>query len=395
MKLTKRTVAALPMPKEGRTTYQDSEDGFLHVVVTPTVKTWRYIRKVNGRVVFITLGRFPSMTPEQAREESKKTSACYVMGRDPQSERKAARKVVTWGDLFGWYLETHAKPHKKTWEEDVRQDALYCGAWKSRSWKTITPDMVTRWHKQIGKRAKFAADRALALVRTVFNKALGADLIQGRNPASGTRMFNPTCAAYSRDRFLQADELQRLFKALEKHPEQDMADFFKLCIFTGARRGNVQAMRWADFDRERLLWTIPGTESKNKEPMKIPLLTPAAEILNRRWEKRRSDVWVFPSAKRNGKTPHLAEPKKAWKSLCEKADLRDVRIHDLRRTLGSWQAICGASMAIIGKSLGHKDTKATEVYARLSLDPVRQSMDAAVTKMLEAANSKPKTKAKK
>ncbi|MNI69468.1 Phage integrase family protein [compost metagenome] len=69
-------------------------------------------------------------------------------------------------------------------------------------------------------------------------------------------------------------------------------------------------------------------------------------------------------------------------------DMTDLRIHDLRRTLGSWQAKTGASLAIIGKSLNHKTHQATAIYARLDLDPVRQSVETATQAMLEAAGIK-------
>jgi integrase len=70
-----------------------------------------------------------------------------------------------------------------------------------------------------------------------------------------------------------------------------------------------------------------------------------------------------------------ADPKKAWERVRERSGLADVRMHDLRRTLGSWQALSGTSLQIIGKSLGHKSMKATEVYARLTTDPVRESVE--------------------
>ena len=66
-----------------------------------------------------------------------------------------------------------------------------------------------------------------------------------------------------------------------------------------------------------------------------------------------------------------------------------MRIHDLRRTLGSWQARTGTSMVIIGKSLRHKSHQATAVYARLDLDPVRESMERATSAILVAAGAKP------
>ena len=92
--------------------------------------------------------------------------------------------------------------------------------------------------------------------------------------------------------------------------------------------------------------------------------------------------WVFPSC---GKTGHLVEPKKAWKKLLDRAELSDLRIHDLRRTLGSWQAITGASLIVIGKSLNHKSSQSTEIYARINLNPVRNSITLATAAMMDAA----------
>jgi integrase len=61
-----------------------------------------------------------------------------------------------------------------------------------------------------------------------------------------------------------------------------------------------------------------------------------------------------------------------------------LRIHDLRRTLGSWQAALGTSLPIIGKSLGHQSLEATQIYSRLELDPVRQSVERAGAALLAA-----------
>ena len=56
--------------------------------------------------------------------------------------------------------------------------------------------------------------------------------------------------------------------------------------------------------------------------------------------------------------------------------------------IASWQALTGSSLQVIGKSLGHKDVATTQVYARLTVEPVRASMDNATNAMLEAANGK-------
>ncbi|MVF25131.1 site-specific integrase, partial [Methylocaldum sp. BRCS4] len=133
----------------------------------------------------------------------------------------------------------------------------------------------------------------------------------------------------SRERFIQPDELPRFFQAVAESP---LCDFFLLAILTGARRSNLQAMRWQDMNLERAVWTIPKT--KNGLPQTIPLPPEAVAILERRKaEAVHRETFVFPGP---GKTGHLVEPKRAWDAMLQKAGIENLRIHDLRRTLGSW-----------------------------------------------------------
>lgn len=74
--------------------------------------------------------------------------------------------------------------------------------------------------------------------------------------------------------------------------------------------------------------------------------------------------------------------------LLERAGIENLRIHDLRRMLGSWQAKTGASLAIVGKSLNHKSPSTTAIYTILDLDPVRESVNRATGAMLAAAGVK-------
>jgi hypothetical protein len=65
-----------------------------------------------------------------------------------------------------------------------------------------------------------------------------------------------------------------------------------------------------------------------------------------------------------------------------------VQIHDLRRTLGSWQALGGSSLQVIGKSLGHTQVSTTAIYARLTIDPVRESVGKATAAIWAAGEKK-------
>lgn len=417
--ITKRTIEALPIPEEGRVEYRDLKDRYLRIVVSPGGRySWRYVRKVAGYTHRYTIGTYPETSPDEARRESKRVGAEYDAGNDPQKKKEKLRNMLSWSDLFSWYIETHAKPHKRTWEYDVKMNELYCKPWQNKPYADITVDLVTRWHKKIGAdRGHHQADRVLALVKTVFSKGIEAEAIEGRNPALTVKKFFSSSKQYSRDRYLSGEEIGRLVKALAEYHDQDASDFFMVSLFTGARRGNVQTMRWDHMDRSDPLkpqWVIPGEESKNGEPMKVVLVEPVISILNRRYETiaktdktpkagslvsmkgraktdktdktlSRSD-YVFPAKQSNSTTPHLVEPKRAWATICKNAGLENVRIHDLRRTLGSWQAIMGSSLQIIGRSLGHKSLQSTEVYARMDIDPVRASVTGAAVAMLAAAN---------
>lgn len=93
---------------------------------------------------------------------------------------------------------------------------------------------------------------------------------------------------------------------------------------------------------------------------------------HRRDNNKESEEWVFPSHSEVG---HIVEPKKAWWKFLDRAELKDLRLHDLRRTLGSYMAMNNQSLQIIGKVLGHKSPAATQIYSRLAFDPLRLAME--------------------
>ena len=144
-------------------------------------------------------------------------------------------------------------------------------------------------------------------------------------------------------------------------------------------------MAWADLHLDAAAWRIP--ETKSGEPVQVHLPAKAVEILRRRHAEADGCPWVFPGGKKN-RASHLTSPKLAWKRVTTAAGLDGLRLHDLRRTLGSWQAIAGSSLGIIGASLGHKSQQSTAVYARLTHAPVVASVDAATSAILAAGNPK-------
>jgi integrase len=326
--------------------------------------------------VRVRLGGFPEITVDDARREASKYLAEMAKGINPASSHRRRKEEATIKDLFANWLERHAKPHKKTWAEDQRQYDAYLEKWKNRKLTTITKADVQALHASMGKNhGTYTANRLLALIRAMFNKAddLG---FEGTNPAIKVKPFKEE----SRDRFLQPEELPRLFRALSAERNTIFRDFVLLALFTGARSSNVRAMRWDELDLERAEWRIPDTKAGRPQVVYLP--EPALRLLRDRKAIASGSPWVLPA---HGKTGHITEVKNGWKRLLERAGIKNLRVHDLRRTLGSYQAINGASLAIIGASLGHSQPTTTQVYARLTNTAVAESVKKAVDYIVATA----------
>lgn len=338
--------------------------------------TFYMYKRIGGRPARIRIGPYPGITIEQARSAVVGFQGDVARGQDPRESRRRLREEPTIKDLFDhWmlYAEQHKQP--KPVKEDRRYYKSFLAPWSGRRLSSVRKVDVQGLHGRVGKEhGHYTANRLLSLLSAMYGKA--SDIgYSGDNPVKGVTRFKEQ----QRDRFMQADEIPRFFASLASEP-QDLQDFFTLALFTGARKSNVQAMRWDEVNLGSATWRIPRT--KTNEPLTVPLTVEALEILGRRSQFVTSE-WVFPST-RKSRSGHLQEPRHAWERIVERCGLRDLRIHDLRRTLGSWQAAGGSSLAIIGKSLGHKHESTTTIYARLNLDPVRESVDAAVTSMVAA-----------
>jgi integrase len=139
-------------------------------------------------------------------------------------------------------------------------------------------------------------------------------------------------------------------------------------------------MRWDEVDWNLRQWRIPTTKTGNV--VVVPLVPMAIETLQKLQALNSGSEFVFPG-RCNG---HISGVWHPWQRLLKRAGLEDLRLHDLRRSLASWQAIGGSSLPVIGKSLGHTSLAATTIYARLSFDPVRESVEKATAAMLAAGN---------
>lgn len=430
---SKERLSSLPAPAAGkRSVYHDTKVQGLQLRVSSTgVKTFSVFRRIKGgQPGRVTLGRFPTMTVEQARRQAAALNAEIEAGANPAAIRRAIREEPIFIDILVEMLEKKKKRDGSPIAERTKKDyldtaRLHLTAIRHSRLSHISRAEVKAIHSKISKKSARQADKAIAIISSVFNYASDHEHYHGENPASRIQKN----ALVSRDRFALPAEMSYLLEAIS---ESSQADFFMLALLTGARRSNVLSMAWRDLRLSEGIWRLGTT--KNGTPQNVTLSTEAVSILRVRKRITGQSHFVFPGT---GQSGHLVEPKKAWASVKFRAttrrildhlpsltpeemkkaqerileapiaayqqyhaqaealgidpalyDMTDLRIHDLRRTLGSWQAKTGASLPIIGRSLNHKSQQATAIYARLDLDPVRESIQTATAAMLDAATRK-------
>jgi integrase len=377
---TKVFIESLKIPKAGqRSYYKDAKVNGLEIMVTSSGhKSFKVTKKKEGKFIRITLGGYPDLSVENARKKALEVNTQLVQGVNPNEERNQLRKEMVFGDLFALYMERYSKKFKRSWKYDEREVNKFLSHWFRKKISEIKNQEIRLLHEKIrDKNGLYQANRLLERVRAIYNKAIEWGY-KGENPADNIKKFKET----SRDRFIQPDELPRIFKALENETNEVTRDYIYISLYTGARKANVLAMRWDEINFTTKEWRIPKT--KNGDAVSLPLIKEAIEILKER-KKQNAKIeledlqreYVFPSVA--SKSGHLTDPKKAWYRILKEAQVKNLRLHDIRRTLGSYQAITGASLPIIGKSLGHKSSQATQIYSRMNLDPVRESMEKAIS----------------
>lgn len=204
---------------------------------------------------------------------------------------------------------------------------------------------------------------ALSAVLTVAAKEYG--WLQKNPIPNVTRMAD----SKGRERFLTDDERKALLTACEASSCDALAPLVKLALATGARKGELVGLLWANVDLTRR--TVRFMDTKNGESRTVPLAATAVSVLTA-WKRGRLAVGpVFPLTVHTVNVP--------WREARDAAGLQNFRFHDLRHSAASYLAMSGASLMDIAAILGHKTLAMVKRYSHLS----EQHTTAAVDRMAE------------
>lgn len=381
---TKAEIDRLKLPQNFKSSYMvfhdSTVDGLVLLLYPSGAKTFYVYKRsqASGKPIRTKLGKYPDMSIEQARKAALSMLHEIVVGLDPQAKKAALKKEATLSELFDHYIENYASEHCKTWKETQKNFNRYFADYLNRKPSTFTMEEVQGMVHTLGReRSIHVANRAFEDLRAVLNHGIKFGFLTGKNPCEGVVRYK----TQPRKRFIKPHEFERFLEVLKEQTNIAFRDYVYLSLFTGARQANVLSMQWDHIDFSLGHWNIPGEEKKNSEPQTVPLTSLALQVLVDRHAIRTSNKWVFPSDSASG---HYVEPKEGWRQLLKKAKMENLRMHDLRRTLGSYMAMNNQSLHIIGAVLGHKSSASTAIYSHFAHDPLRHAMEAAISTMIDS-----------
>lgn len=407
---TKVRIEKLPLPAAGRKEYRDADQPGLRLRVsasgTRSFSALVWITK-ERKLERVSIGKFPGVSVDTARRRTAELLGKVATGENPAEEKRQFIGQGTLGEAFEAYAKNRRASGRRAVDAMEQQFQRWLGKipeapkakhapherrkppgsvdWSDRRIGTITATECIALHRAIVNAGRpTSANRVQEILRATFNFANVTP-----NPAAtagrGNQHGIERVKQQPRRRYLSREELPLFLKALDKL-EPDWQDFFRLLLFIGFRRSAVAAMRWGDVDLQARTWHVPEEKSKSGEPIVLPIAGPALEILERRAQSRKARCpWVFPAESKSG---HIENPKKAWARVLTECELDDLRMHDLRRTLGSWLAAQNFSALVIAKTLGHKDERSARVYSWIEHEDARVAVESVHAAFAQAAKAK-------
>ena len=370
IKITKRMVDQLKA--DGADTFHWDADlpGFGVRVRGSGRKYYVVQYRADGRVRRITLGRHGAVPTETARRRAMAAISEAKGGGDPAAARDERRKALTMKQLGKRFLEEYVPNHCKpstTYEYGRSVKFFIDPRIGRRKVRDIKRSDIAELHHEL-RETPYQANRTLGVLSKMFSQAEVWGLRRdGSNPCLHVKRYKEE----KRERFLNAEEFSRLGLVLDEalHDGSETRSAvvaFRLLMLTGCRLSEIQKLRWEHVDLDAGELHLPDTKTGGRA---VPL-APSAVRLLQTLPRDDDNPWVIA-----GKKPgsHLTDLQHPWRRIRARADLEDVRIHDLRHSFASRALALGEGLPMIGKLLGHTQVQTTARYAHLARDTVKAS----------------------
>lgn len=374
-KLTRKIVESL-LPGTKAYICWDTEVPKLHVKVTPqgqrSYLVWYRTKDHQERRPKI--GDHGEITVEQARRQAQEILGDVARGLDPSAALKTRRAALTVSLLADRYLADHADIYNKPRIRDEYRRLVTkhikptLGAMKAAA---VARSDIDRLHKSL-RSTPYEANRTLAVLSKMFNLAeVWGIRPDGSNPTRRLQRYPEK----KRSRFLSDEEMARLGRGLSRLEVEmptlaSAMNAVRLLALTGCRLSEILGLRWEHVDLgQRMIHIADGKTGSRDQDIGAPAAALLASIA-----RKDANPWVFPAGNATG---HLSVSylEKAWQRIRAATALVDVRLHDLRHTVGTYAGQAGANAFLVRDKLGHKTLAMTGRYVERDRHPLRALTD--------------------
>ena len=372
---------------------RDSEAPGLRVRVTAAgAKSFVYEAKLDRQTIRRTIGDVKLWSIEQARTEARRLAVVLDSGQDPrelerqqQADRASAKaaaavQAATVGEAWAAYVaertphwgELHRNDHERLTREGGKtanrgtrgRGVTIAGPLHplmGLALRDLTPPVIEAWAAQEAQTRPTAARLAWRLLKAFLGwcaeQAEYAPVLPSTNPAKTKKAREALGKAKAKDDSLLKEQLPAWFAAVRNISNPTVASYLQTLLLTGARPGEVLAMRWDDLNTQ---WRGLTIRDKVEGERVIPL-TPY--VYNLLAALPRRNEFVFASS-RNENTP-LTEPNHAHDKACKVAAIDGLTLHGLRRSFGTLSEWLEVPAGVVAQIQGHKPSATAEKHYRV------------------------------
>lgn len=338
--------------------------GFL-IEIRPTGAKTYYLRyrDPRGKQRQYKIGDAQSLTFSQAKNLAQRLKTGIALGEDPVAQKSSLRYVPKLADFVANYFIPYIKQYKRGWKTNVSMLKNHIlPTFGELFLDEITQMAIVQFHCSMRDKgyAAVTCNSAVIMVRYMFNLAKkwgfnGADV----NPACGITLFQVN---NQRERYLTRSEVQALKEAINESENTQLQHIVVLLLLTGCRKRELLDAKWEHFDIERRIWRIPT--SKSGKLRNVPISDTVVDVLEKvpRFE---GCPYLLPNPKTHRPFNTIYY---SWNTARNRAEMPDLRMHDLRHSFASFLVNAGRSLYEVQFILGHSQLKTTQRYAHLSQD---------------------------
>jgi integrase len=359
-------------------------------------KHWQFETRIKGKLFTRALGEWPTVAIDQAKAKAHRFRGMTEQGQDPRelerqqdterAERQTAAaaklqtaklRTLTVGEVWADYIEQR-RPfwgalHYRDHLDKAKPGGLPSGRRGGGKLPTkpgplanlmgnrlidLTTERIEAWAAIEGQTRPSSARLAWRLL-TVFltwcaEQPGYAELLPAKNPAKTRKAREALGKAGTKSDVLQRGQLSAWFAAVKQLQNPTIVACLQIMLLTGARPGEVLALRWADVNTQ---WKGMAIRDKVDGIREIPLTPYVAHLMA---SLPRRNEWVFSSP--SSASGCLTEPNTPHTRACKTAGLDGLTLHGLRRSFKSLTEWLEVPVGVVAQIQGHKPSATAEKH---------------------------------